>query len=72
MNPHLSKDTTTPDTASTTKHAGWEAARAGKNAWIIDTVDPEVNEFEYTCQSIKQMRWARKCYCKALKQGTTL
>lgn len=83
MNPHLSKATTTPDTALTTKHAGckhagckhagWVAARAGKEAWIIDSGSTDLKWFEYTCYgNIKQMRRVRKGYCEKLREGKTL
>lgn len=73
MNPHLSTDTTTPDTALIAKHAGWAAARAGKQAWIIDGADDsEEGGFEYTCKTIDQMRYVRKYSCIALRQGNTL
>lgn len=72
MNPHLSTDTTTPDTASIAKHAGWDAARAGAPAWIIDNDESEENWFEYTRSGIEQMRYVRKCNCKTLTEGKTL
>lgn len=73
MNPHLSTDTTTPDTALIPKHAGWDAVRAGKPAWIIDNDDEaEENWFEYTRSGIDQMRYVRKHYCKTLREGKTL
>lgn len=72
MNPHLSKDTTTPDTASIIKHAGWEAARAGKRAWIIDTGDPEELWFEYTHKNIEHLRRVRKQVCEALRKGKAI
>lgn len=72
MNQHLSKGTTTPDTELMTKHAGWAAVLSGKEAWIIDNEEIEEPWFEYTCNSIAQMRHVRKHYCKVLRKGLTL
>lgn len=73
MNPHPSPDMITPDTALITKHAGWDAARTGKPAWIIDDDDgAKKNWFKYTRSGIEQMHYIRSLYCKALIKGDTL
>ena len=73
MNPRLSKATTTPDTALTAEHAGWAAARAGKEAWIIDSGRAETKWFEYNCpENLEQMRHVRKRYCEKLREGSAL
>lgn len=73
MNPRLWKATTTPDTPSMIKHAGWAAARAGEEAWIIDSGQAEVKWFEYTCpENLEQMRYVRKRYCEKIRKGKRL
>ena len=72
MSPHLSTDTTTPDTALIAKHAGWAAAQTGKRAWIIDSGNPVEAWFEYSHGSIEHLRRVRKNCCKALREGKTL
>lgn len=73
MNPPLSKDTTSPVTPSTTKHAGWAAAQAGEEAWIIDSGQAETKWFEYTCpENLEQMRHVRKRYCEKIRKGKRL
>lgn len=72
MSQHPLTDTTTPDTALMTKHAGWDAARAGNRAWIIDSGNPIENWFEYDHGNIKHLHRVRKNCCKALREGKTL
>ena len=72
MSQHPLTVTTTPGTPLTTNHAGWDAARAGAPAWIIDNDETEENWFEYTRSGIEQMRYVRKCNCKTLTEGKTL
>lgn len=71
MNQHLSTGTITPDTALIPKHAGWAAARAGNEAWIIDrgNAGDENKWFTYTPDDIEQMHYVRKCYCQHLREG---
>lgn len=72
-NLHLSKGTTTPDTALMPKHAGWAAAQTGKPAWVIDrdnTIGGD-NWFTYTSEDIARMHHVRKRYCKHLRDGDT-
>ena len=71
MNPHLLKDITTPDTALIAKHAGWAAARSGKEAWGIDcdnTSDGD-NWFTYTPEDIRRMHYVRDITCTKLRNG---
>ena len=73
-NLHPSKGTTTLGTALITKHAGWAAARAGEEAWIIDSgnTPDEDNWFTYTTDNINRLHQIRKLYCKRLREGRTL
>lgn len=70
-NPHLSKATTTQDTALTTKHEGWAAARSGKEAWIINGGDTNNDKwFSYAYyENLKQLHYARSNYCEKIKKG---
>ena len=70
-NQNLSQDTITPDTALSTKHEGWAAARSGKEAWIINGGDSNDEKwFSYTCcGNINQLRHAREHYCKKITKG---
>lgn len=72
-NQHLSKGTTTPDTALMPKHAGWAAAQSGKPAWIIDCDNSEDadNWFTYTPEEVIRVRYVRKHYCQKLREGDT-
>lgn len=73
MNPRLLKDITTPGTALIAKHAGWSAAQAGKEAWIIDSGATGEKWFDYTCcENTASMRRVRKRYCEKLRQGKIL
>lgn len=70
-NQNLSQDTITPDTALTTKHEGWAAARSGKKAWVINGGGTNNDKwFSYAYyENRKQLHYARSTYCEKIRKG---